>query len=98
MSLTVTDNKGHYYALPGGTRLHEFEIVSVLGSGGFGITYLARDTLLDETIALKEYLPNDLAVRASDATVRAKTEGERGDFEAGLKAFLEEARLLAAVF
>jgi transposase len=39
MSSLMTDNKGHYYALPGGTRLHEFEIVSVLGSGGFGITY-----------------------------------------------------------
>jgi serine/threonine protein kinase len=85
----------HYYALAVGTRLHEFEIVSVLGSGGFGITYLAADTLLDETVALKEYLPNELAVRGSNATVHAKTEGERPDFEAGLKAFLEEARLLA---
>jgi serine/threonine protein kinase/uncharacterized protein len=93
MSINVSPD--HYYALRVGTRLNEFEIVSVLGSGGFGITYLATDTLLDEAVALKEYLPSELAVRGTDATVRAKTEGERPDFEAGLRAFLEEARLLA---
>lgn len=38
--------KSHYLALPVGAKLFEFEIVSVLGYGGFGITYLAMDTLL----------------------------------------------------
>jgi len=85
----------HYFALPVGARLHEFEIRSVLGSGGFGITYCAIDTLLDEPVALKEYLPNELAIRTSESTVRAKTEGERSEFEAGLKAYLGEARLMA---
>src|SRR5262249_40434377 len=85
----------HYFALPAGSKLFEFEIVSVLGHGGFGITYLALDTLLQETVALKEFFPNDLAVRISDATVRAKSDDEQPDFAAGLKAFLEEARLIA---
>jgi serine/threonine protein kinase len=85
----------HYFALPVGSKLFEFEIESVLGHGGFGITYLARDTLLQEQVAIKEYLPNDFAIRASDATVRAKSDGDRHGFQEGLKAFLEEARLLA---
>ncbi len=95
MSGGAADRGDHYFALPPGTRLMEYEIEAVLGHGGFGITYLARDTLLEEQVAIKEYLPNEMAVRISDATVRAKSEGDRGDFETGLKAFLEEARLMA---
>ena len=93
--LTTQNGGSHYFALPVGARLHEFEILSVLGYGGFGITYLAMDTLLEERVALKEFFPNDLAVRVSDATVRAKSTGEQQDFQTGLKTFLEEARLMA---
>jgi hypothetical protein len=72
----------------------EFRIESVLGHGGFGITYRATDTLLRETVAIKEYFPNELAGRVSTTTVRAKSEGDREDFETGLDAFIEEARLI----
>lgn len=89
------EHSDHYFALSPGTRLMEYEIVSVLGHGGFGITYLARDTLLDEQVAIKEYLPNDVAVRTTDASVRAKSVGDRPDFVTGLKTFLDEARLVA---
>ena len=41
-------------ALPPGYRIQEYEIVRVLGAGGFGITYLANDTKLDGPVALKE--------------------------------------------
>ena len=85
----------HYFALAAGSKLFEFEIISVLGYGGFGITYLAMDTLLEERVALKEFFPNDLAVRVTDATVRAKSGGEQPEFQAGLKTFLTEARLMA---
>ena len=85
----------HYFALPAGSKLYEFEIEAVLGHGGFGITYRATDTLLQETVAIKEFLPNELAVRISDATVRAKSERDQPDFDAGLKSFLEEARVMA---
>lgn len=84
----------HYFALPPGSLLFEFEIVSVLGHGGFGITYLAIDTLLQEKVAIKEFFPS-LAARATDSTVRAKSRGEQIHFESGLRSFLEEARLIA---
>lgn len=88
-------SRSHYFALPTGSRLYEFEIEGLLGHGGFGITYRATDTLLQETVAIKEFLPNELAVRISDATVRAKSQQEQPDFDAGLKSFLEEARMMA---
>lgn len=87
----------HHFALPNGTKLFEFEIDNVLGHGGFGITYLATDMHLQEQVAIKEYLPNELAVRLSSKEVSPKSGGSRADFEAGLKAFLEEARLVARV-
>ena len=51
------------HALPRGTRLGEYEIESVLGHGGFGITYLGRDSVLGLYLAIKEYMPSDLCVR-----------------------------------
>jgi hypothetical protein len=85
---------GHHFALRKGTRLHEFEIDSVLGHGGFGITYSALDTALHEVVAIKEFFPNELAGRVSTMTVRPKTDADRGDFQAGLEAFIGEARLI----
>ena len=85
----------HYFALPRGYTLFEFKIDTVLGHGGFGITYRSTDTLLQETVALKEYLPSGLAVRTSDSSVQAKSSDLRSDFAAGLKSFLTEARMMA---
>ena len=59
----MTDTTNHRNALPISYQLQEYIIRSVLGDGGFGITYLAKDTQLNALVAIKEYLPNDLAVR-----------------------------------
>lgn len=85
----------HHGALPKGYRLQEYRIERVLGFGGFGITYLAIDTNLDKTVAIKEYLPNDLALRADGAAVVPKATECREDFQWGLDRFLDEARALA---
>ena len=87
--------QAHMYALRAGALLHEFRIDAVLGHGGFGITYRALDTALRKTVAIKEYLPNELAGRASDTTVRAKSRDDQQQFEQGVVAFLDEARLVA---
>ncbi|MDR7333826.1 serine/threonine-protein kinase [Roseateles asaccharophilus] len=82
-------------ALPVGSRQAEFEVVSVLGEGGFGIVYLARDHALERMVALKEYMPSALALRGEQSQVRVRSERHRDTFEAGLKSFINEARLLA---
>ena len=48
----------HQNALPLGSMLMEYKLQSVLGAGGFGITYLAHDTNLQKDVAIKEYLPS----------------------------------------
>ena len=48
---------------PPGTRIEEFVIERVLGSGGFGITYLARDTSLNRQVVIKENQPRQFAHR-----------------------------------
>ena len=81
--------------LPIGTLLGEFEIGSVIGEGGFGIVYLAQDHSLGRRVALKEYMPSSLAQRTGRTQVSVKSERHRETFEAGLKSFVNEARLLA---
>ena len=91
----MTDTTNHRNALPISYQLQEYIIRSVLGDGGFGITYLAKDTQLNALVAIKEYLPNDLAVRENDYTVQAKTQKGVDFFTWGLERFLQEARILA---
>ena len=82
-------------ALAAGTRLGELEIERVLGAGGFGITYLARDLSLAVRRAVKEYLPRDWGARRGDGTIGPRTGSDAVDYEWGLARFLEEARTLA---
>jgi serine/threonine protein kinase len=76
-------------------RIGEFEIESLIGEGGFGIVYLAYDTLLDRHVALKEYMPGALATRGAQYEVTVRSERHAETFRAGLKSFINEARLLA---
>ncbi|MBF0371795.1 MAG: pentapeptide repeat-containing protein [Alphaproteobacteria bacterium] len=88
-------SKSHYYALPSGTMVDEYRIESVLGHGGFGITYLATDLNLESEVAIKEYLPADMAVRDSAQSVQPKSSADDADFQWGLDRFVDEARTLA---
>ncbi len=82
-------------ALPAGTRLDEFEIRQVLGVGGFGIVYLARDHALERDVALKEYMPASLAARARGGRITIREGACADTYAVGLRAFVDEARLLA---
>lgn len=83
------------HALPAGTRLGDFEIVRLLGHGGFGITYLAFDHVLDQPVAMKEYFPDDFARRQDDGEVVAKSDKTAEEFNWGLERFLAEAQIMA---
>ena len=82
-------------ALPLQARLQEYRLLQVLGAGGFGITYLAQDTHLDKPVAIKEYLPSELAMRAPDGSVTPLATDKDPGFRWGLDRFLMEARTLA---
>ncbi|MBL8460571.1 MAG: protein kinase [Zoogloea sp.] len=90
------DGQDDQLALPRGYVLNEYRIERVLGGGGFGITYLAHDTHLDCRVAIKEYVPKDLALREQDFTVRPRSAKATKGFEWGLKRFLLESRALAS--
>ena len=93
----MADIAEQYFSLPPGTRLEEYEIISVLGHGSFGVTYLAEDTDLGARVAIKEYLPGDCAFRDSTRTVRPRNTNLSDTLERGKEAFLKEARTLALV-
>ena len=80
-------------ALPSGAVLRDYRIEEVLGHGGFGIVYLARHNELDNLVAIKEYLPVELALREG-ATVQIRSKESRGRYEEGLRRFLDEAKAL----
>jgi serine/threonine protein kinase len=82
-------------ALDIGTQIQEYTIEWVLGVGGFGITYLALDSNLETEVAIKEYMPADMAMRHADGTLGAKEEGMAEAFKVGLDKFLAECRTLA---
>jgi serine/threonine protein kinase len=96
---TKSDSEHHelHGTLPPGTRLRNYELISVLGQGAFGITYLARDTLLGRELAIKEYLPTSLALREGGTTVVPRSTQLAEDFVWGRERFLDEARTLVTL-
>jgi TPR repeat protein/serine/threonine protein kinase len=90
----------HTQALPPGTRIEEFVIDRVLGSGGFGITYLATDAALNRKVVIKENLPAQFCFRdTSSLTVAPRhTHGDDVDnFQWSLENFSKEASMLASL-
>ncbi len=90
----MTSNN-HRNALKPGYMVHWYRIEKILGQGGFGITYLAEDTNLNQRVAVKEYLPIEVAVREGDFSVHPVSENHSESFTWGLERFVEEARTLA---
>jgi len=83
--------------LPPGTELNNrYVIESLLGHGGFGITYAAHDKVLKVRVAVKEYLPRQLATRGEGQTKVSVYSGEaRQHYDYGLGKFMEEAQSVA---
>ena len=85
----------HADALPAGTKLGEFEILSLLGVGGFGMVYRAYDHSLHRTVAIKEYMPSAMAGRSQGLTMATRSSTDQQTLILGLRSFVSEARLLA---
>jgi formylglycine-generating enzyme required for sulfatase activity/predicted Ser/Thr protein kinase len=87
-------------ALPPGTRVEEFVIERVLGSGGFGITYLAKDTRLDRQVVIKENLPAQFCFRDPSSLIVSPRHTHGADvdnFQWSLENFSREASMLASL-
>jgi serine/threonine protein kinase len=78
-----------------GTMVGDFEVIGLVGEGGFGIVYLARDTTLDRVVALKEFMPAAFAGRVDGIGVAVRAANHLATYEAGLRSFINEAKLLA---
>lgn len=82
------------HPLPNGYQLEEYLVERQLSLGGFSIVYLATDPQ-GKQVAIKEYLPNSLALRAEGAIRPLVTPEHQGAFRYGMKCFFEEGRALA---
>ncbi|MDM8567617.1 SUMF1/EgtB/PvdO family nonheme iron enzyme [Candidatus Halobeggiatoa sp. HSG11] len=83
-------------ALETGCQLKEYRILSVIGQGDFGITYLAQDTKQNHQVAIKEYFPNNLATREDDS-IQPKSQQDEKNFLWGLDRFSQEGKSLTTL-
>ena len=84
------------HQLPIGTVLNKRYLVGcAIGGGGFGITYIGYDMLLNIKVAIKEYYPSGAANRSTTATVYPTSSSGGSSFEIGKERFLNEARILS---
>lgn len=90
----MTDNINKN-ALPRDYKLHWYAIKSILGQGGFGITYLAYDLNLEREVAIKEYMPAEFAHRDEQYRVHALNDEKQALYQWGLERFISEARTLS---
>lgn len=88
------ESKTPYRTLQPGDMLNWYRIERILGRGGFGVIYLATDTNLDHQVAIKEYIPGDVATRSSDSNVEPITKEHGEMFRWGMDRFIKEARNL----
>ncbi len=90
----LTKKSKNIYALPPMTVIAQRYILGrVLGSGGFGITYIAKDLLNEKIYAVKEYLPFNWIYR-NDTEICPTSDQKKIMFEHGKKRFLDEAKML----
>jgi len=82
------------HALPAGYQLDEYRIEHQFSLGGFSIVYLATDAT-GQFVAIKEYLPNSLALRGEGEIKPTISEEHLPAFRYGMKCFFEEGRALA---
>ncbi len=84
------------HVIPGTVLKDRYIIGKVVGYGGFGVTYIAWDTLLQNRVAIKEYLPSEFSTRIPGKPELTVFNGDKSQqFQDGMKKFLDEARRLA---
>jgi serine/threonine protein kinase len=90
-------SEDHRVSLPPGSRLDCYEIIKMIGSGGFSLIYLAEDLDTQERVVIKEYLPKKLAVREGQLRVAVANKTKTESFDNGRRLFYQEAKTLAGL-
>ena len=96
----VPGDPGQDYALRPGTILNgKYLVGKILGQGGFGITYLGWDLMLERKVAIKEYYPSGQVVRqvGTSSLQWYRTEQASNARDSGQEMFLKEARKMSKV-
>lgn len=102
---SVCKNCGHDYqrdkqyagVLPPFTQLNNRYVIGrVLGKGGFGVTYIAKDTIANSICAIKEYMPSEYSMRNGGTTniVPFPDDKSKSVYHHGKEKFMEEAKTL----
>lgn len=80
-----------------GEVLHERYIIGrAIGWGGFGVTYIGWDAVLEHKVAVKEYMPSEFSTRSIGSKAVTVFGGKKAEqFESGKQKFHEEAKKLA---
>jgi predicted Ser/Thr protein kinase len=73
----------------------QYTITRYLNSGGFGITYLAKDSL-DRDVVIKECFPSSVC-RRSKVVVAARSRAHTAELRSIVQLFVKEARNLAKI-
>lgn len=86
-----------HHLTPGTVLNGHYLVGNSLGEGGFGITYIGRDTNLKMRVAIKEYYPSGNVNRNNTQSndVYTATESQTEAFEKGKERFLREAQSIA---
>lgn len=84
-------------ALAPGTILNNKILIgNILGKGGYGITYIGYDMLLEYRVAVKEFFPDEMVDRAEDGKMVLVLDEVNGEeYQRETTAYLREARVLA---
>lgn len=91
-----TPAKEAYYLEPGTLLADKYIVGRVVGNGGFGVTYVGWDSVLEQKVAIKEYFPGEFSTRIAGEKQLSIFSGERHEqFVSGKDKFIEEAQRLA---
>ncbi len=93
---SIVDCKEGYHLAPGSWLENRYLLGKALGRGGFGVTYIGWDKVLDKKVAIKEYLPIEYATRVvGEQNVSLYMEECALQFQQGKEKFVSEAKRLA---
>ncbi len=92
------NNEPEEFLVKGHMLKDRYEVMKVLGNGGFGVTYACQDTTLNLKVAVKEYYPDGFVTRdckKSPEVTYTASSSAKPYIEKGMRRFLDEARVLA---